>query len=209
MPHKFIKKWVVDHVHDEYADRDIPVSVDPKAGGFWAEYPTGEEITADDVEDCKDAVLEAIRAHNALTWEPVILLNVNLGETRSWAQRINAPVPALVEIRKLQRAERATIAPEGGKMVERWRRFGGEDAHSHDHSAAAHWGDVVLPYTEELWARLQMIEESIRTANNRLADLLGAEDTPKGRVFHPQAIVDRVMALDTLLLAGPTQENEE
>lgn len=198
---KFLKKWVVDHVHDDYADRDVPISVDPKEGGFWTEYPEGEEISADEVDDCKEKVLAAIKAHNALTWEPVILLNVNLGETRQWAREVK--VPALVEIRRLHRVERAVIEPEGGKRVVRWRPFGGKSTHGDETSRtydAAHYGDVELPYTEELWARLQMIEESIRTANRRLGELLGAEDTPRGRVFDPKAIVDRVMALGTPLL---------
>lgn len=200
---KFLKKWVVDHVHDDYADRDVPVSVDPKAGGFWAEYPEGEEIAADDVDDCMAAVLAAIKAHNALTWEPVILLNVNLGETRQQWQRPLEHPPAIVEIRRLHRTERAVIEPEGGKRVERWRPFEGKSTHGEDTSRTydgAHYGDVVLPYTEELWARLQMIEDSIRTANKRLAELLGAEDTPRGRVYNVKAIVDRVMALGTPLL---------
>lgn len=208
--HKFIKKWVVDHVPDEYTDTVVPISVDPKEGGFWAEYPTGEEITADDVDDCKAKVQAAIKAHNALTWEPVILLDVNLGETRQAWQRQNMPVPALVEIRRLQRVERAIIEPADGKRIVRWRKFGGDSTHGDNgHYETAHYSDVQLPYTEELWARLQMIEESVRTANKRLAEMLGAEHTPRGVKFDPKAIVERVMALGTPLLAGPTKEKNE
>ena len=34
-----IKKWVVNIIHNQHTDEELPISVDPDSGKFWCEFP--------------------------------------------------------------------------------------------------------------------------------------------------------------------------
>ncbi len=214
---KAIKKWVVDTITDEYTGAEIPIRVDPDDGMFWAEYPKREMIEHEDRAHLKNMVRAAVKANNVLNWEPVIVLDANIGRTPNWAYERIEP-QAVVGISLLLRAEQAQFQKDterGSKeTVSRWRTHELDrdpdeplDLEPNDRFGN-HWSAHVLPYSDVLWETLKAMEASLLAANARLRAIVG--DQKGTGKLSADAVVKNVLALrDGLLLTGPATESKE
>lgn len=220
MARKLVKKWIVDTYRHEVTDVEIPISVDPEEGFFWAEYPEGTTIRGDTKFDVQEKLKGEIRKLVAgeLEWEQVIVVSTY---NDPWGYK----VASIVGIKKLKRVERAQYEmfrsgtykqlldyekSEGGKERRRcettkWRMHPADWKTEHDQVPSDRFSGScshVLPYSEELWDRLKAIEAAIMMAREKINEIIPNWDGQ--HKVDPKEMVARIMASGQLALPGPT-----
>ena len=200
-PRKVVKKWVVDSVkHHAWPDSEVPISVDPKEGGFWLWCPILGEVKAPTRKDLKRIWRNLYTQARApeTEWKQIIVVKrVNTDTYRDDEQ-----VGMYVGFEQIIRIERAIVTYEyedkrvwGNKMrtakTTLYRRFGaateadgdpttaentyqGFNAHQ-DRERVPLYGAQIIPYTKEAWQTLMAMKDALRQMNRRINDLMAGE----------------------------------
>jgi hypothetical protein len=157
MPRK-LKPYKVDDVHHRLAKVDIMFDREDKV--FFAQLGI-ERVEAPDVETCKKLTVEMIPRAVQLEWKPMIEVEGGIDEVQ---KHHCEHVRLVLSYVRFEFAERL----DGGQL---------QRAHSEDSDDPTRRSEryveypemrTLLPYTEETWAALGRLRETIEAAGNRL-----------------------------------------
>jgi hypothetical protein len=197
VPRKVLKKWVVATAeHKKWPDSEVPVSVDPKKGGFWIACPVVGEVTG----RTREEVIAAWRAlytqarASELIWEQIIVVK----RIENDKYRQDGQSHMYVGFEQMIRLERAILVYEipdkrtwqdKTRKIEKtvYRTFGActEDSdpqiyagfdirRNEDRDRAPVWDAVILPYSDDTWNTLMAMREALMLMNEQLNTLFDA-----------------------------------
>lgn len=184
---KLAKKWEVRSVHDERRGATISIRLDRERGDFHAEVGP-HKIRHNVLDECEKLVRAKLREIYSYTWIKVIVVEMadaapsftdcknNLGVV--FKRHAISPRPALSELDKV-------TASWTHVETRWWEDADGEGDHfdvhfySGPHESDPEKGVFVLPYSEETWRALELIDEKIEAMRDSLAAFLAGKNLEK------------------------------
>jgi len=209
---KLVKKWIVDKVVVEDHAVVVPLCIDPETGIFWFDYK-GQQYEDRDRDRLRKTIPLVVRAEANLPWEQLIAVEP-VAPWR--ASQGPLPVVGFKQLMRFERAVYTIEAPptwrrhsgnekhrveayekrdkfwEPVKRVQ-FRAFPGDEIPKYNgdsYRSTTTWTPnreaTVLPYTEELWARLCAIHDACIVMHERLVTLLAG---------NTDEVIERLLAL--------------